>query len=194
MRVEPLPSAYQAGGFRCEAPGVPNDHIGAYLAEGTAAAHQAMGISRTYLVFEAEAPTSPTTLPMAYFTLQADAVQRDAREQLPGVAISSIPAIKVTRLGVRDDWRRRGVGGDLLKFIEVIAIDLGRVIGVRYLTLDAVADKVSWYEKQGFHRTLVEQPTAEQDLDDGDCSMWKDIGALANRAEITVGPVVTHLR
>ena len=184
-----MPPAFTAGGFRCEPP-EKQDEIGAFLADGTALDHQSRGLSRTYLAYAVD--DLEGALPVAYFTLQADAVLTDEKTQQPTDHLGSIPALKITRLGVRNDQRGRRLGSYLLSYIEMMAIRVGRVIGVRYLTLDAVADKVEWYKGEDFVETIIEQPTAEAGLATGDRSMWKDISDVANRPTISIEDIAEH--
>jgi GNAT superfamily N-acetyltransferase len=170
-----MPPGFRLGGFRCEPPDK-DDEIGAYLADGTAAHDQEVGFSRTYLVRDVEGSV------VGYYTLLADAIRLEDGEVDSAWEYRSAPCIKVARLGVRHDRRGRGIGPVLLDLITVHALELGQQIGVRYITLDAVGDKVDWYRKRGFEFTrIADQPSTEADKANGDRSMRFDLGPLQDR-------------
>jgi GNAT superfamily N-acetyltransferase len=156
-----------------------DDEIGAYLAAGDAARDQSVGYSRTYLVKENETDV------IAYFTLLADAIRLEDGEGDSKWAYKSAPAIKIARLGVRHDRRRRGIGGQMLALIKVYAFEIGERIGVRYLTLDAVGPMIDWYKNQDFEFTdIAEQPSTEADVINGDRSMRFDLGRISERPSL----------
>ncbi|MCE2900229.1 MAG: GNAT family N-acetyltransferase [Gemmatimonadetes bacterium] len=170
-----MPPGFLLGGFRCEAPDNA-DAIGAYLADGTAARDQEVGFSRPYLVRDGAGEV------IGYYTLLADAIRLEDGEVDSTWDYRSAPCIKVARLGVRYDRRGSGIGPALLELITVQALELGQQIGVCYLTLDAVGDKVDWYRKRGFEFTrIADQPSTEADKANGDRSMRYDLGPLQDR-------------
>ncbi len=174
--IEPMPPGFRLGGFRCEPDGI-EDEIGEYLADGDAARDQEVGYSRTYLVRDDAFEV------IAYFTLLADAIRLDDGEADSTWAYRSAPCIKVARLGVRIDRRRRGIGERLLQLIRVHAFEIGERIGVRYLTLDAIGPRVGWYQKQGFVFTqLADQPSTEADKANGDRGL--DLGPISARPSL----------
>jgi|APMI01.1.fsa_nt_gi GNAT superfamily N-acetyltransferase len=170
-----MPPSFQLGGFRCELEGE-DDEIGAYLASGTAAADQARGFSRSYLVKNAQDEV------IAYCTLLADAIVLERGETDTDWPYESAPCLKVARIGVRCDQRRKGLGPKLMSWIIAQAVDLGERIGIRYITLDAVASQIPWYQSLGFEfTTIAGQPSTEADKAAGDRSMKLDLGRTADR-------------
>jgi predicted GNAT family N-acyltransferase len=62
---------------------------------------------------------------------------------------SSFPAVKLGRLGVNNDYKGRGFGKMIIDFIKVHFVTNNRT-GCRFLTVDAYAKSLAFYEKQGF--------------------------------------------
>ena len=140
--VEPLPPAFDAGGFDCG-----ERDLTDYLCDGSAARDQAANVSRTYLV------KSEGQL-VGYFSILADALTLAVKERPPDCSYSSAPALKLGRMAVAKEFRRRDVGPWILKAVVGIARQMARTVGLRYVTLDALpADSlVGWYERYGFVR------------------------------------------
>jgi GNAT superfamily N-acetyltransferase len=185
-----MPPEYRSGGFRCEDSG--KDEIGQYLASGTAAHDQSVGFSRTYLVFlKSDAIqgidifSSSAPLPVAYYTLLADAIVLAKGERVPGVDYTTAPAIKIGRYGVRSDMRGKGVGKKIFRHIENEVLEIAQAVGVRFITLDSVADMIGFYKKLGFRFTEESQPATEADKAAGDRSMWYDLGNLTRRLQVS---------
>ncbi len=75
------------------------------------------------------------------------------------------------------------MGSKLFDWIVLQAIELGDRIGIRYITLDAVASQIPWYQSLGFEfTTIAGQPSTEADKAAGDRSMLYDLGRPADRA------------
>ena len=185
LEVVRLPPGDLPGGFRCKPPGQADD-LGDYLTQGDAQRDEAAGFARTYLVRrDAEF--------IAYFSLQADAIKLQPDEKVSRVPYASAPAIKLTRLGVRHDLQSNGYGSQLIALVVASALEIARVVGVRYLTLDAVADKKDWYIKKGWVENKVplsEQHTTEALKEEGECSMRRDLGPIFARPATDGSPVL----
>ena len=86
------------------------------------------------------------------------------REQVPGSArrrisnrkrcFRSYPAIKITRLGVSSGMQNMHIGSLMLDLIKHFFLTDNRT-GCRFITVDAYRTAVPFYEKNGFHQTLV---------------------------------------
>ena len=180
--IRRLPPGGIPGGFRCKAIGQADD-LGDYLTDGSAIRDEATGFARSYLVYQ-------NGELVAYFSLQADAIKLEPDEQDKKVPYESAPALKLTRIGVHFDLAGQGIGSKVLELVLATALDLSQSIGIRYLTLDSVADKVLWYEKRGFVRNrIVGQPTTEADTNSGECSMRRDLGPIHIRPVVATSPV-----
>jgi len=171
-----LPPGFSPGGFRCEPPEKADD-IGDFIVQGVAAKAEAAGWLRTYIAEDHEGQL------VGYFSLMADTISLGEGADPTAGHYKTAPAIKLARIGL--DYRQQNKG--LGKKLFYVALDqvhaVGRLVGVRYLTLDAVAEKVSLYEKLGFQATTSTQPTAENGLDPHDRSMYFDLGGTAEREE-----------
>lgn len=63
--------------------------------------------------------------------------------------IKGYPAVKICRLGVSVDAKGCGIGSSLLNFIKSYFVEDNKT-GCRFLTVDAYAAAVSFYEANGF--------------------------------------------
>ena len=66
--------------------------------------------------------------------------------------LSSYPAMLIGRLGVNKDFGKKGIGSDLIRFIQFIAINDGNWASCRYLTVDAYNNEATlkFYLTNGF--------------------------------------------
>ena len=112
-------------------------------------------ISTTYLWFY----TSTGEL-VGYVTVLADAInlQGELKEYFRQVGIfyKSLPALKIGRLCVSDDYLSRGIGTLMIEFVIVLAEKIGKDVGLRFVTTDAKRnpdprkDSIHFYKKLGF--------------------------------------------
>lgn len=88
-------------------------------------------------------------------------------------ALKSYPAVKICRLGV--DKRTKGVhmGSFLLDFIKSHFI-IDNKTGCRFLTVDAYADAIPFYQKNGFI------PLNEEDADAATRLLYFDLATIAD--------------
>lgn len=112
-------------------------------------------ISITYLWFY-----KPTNELVGYVTVLADAInlQGELKEYFrqAGIFYKSLPALKIGRLCVSDNYLGRSIGTLMIEFIIVLAEKIGKDIGLRFITTDAKRnpepkkDSVHFYKKLGF--------------------------------------------
>lgn len=114
--------------------------------------NQEMGISYTYLWFYKK-----NNELVAYITLLADAIRvhgtRLGQSFLEkGVEYKTLPALKVGRLCVHDDYRGRGIGTLTTDFAmkKLLAINENEGVGCRFLITDAKKDAIHFYKKMHF--------------------------------------------
>ena len=103
-------------------------------------------ISRTYLCYYGEAL-------VGFLTLVTDTIEVKLVEALDGVdgyQYSKYPCIKIARIAVDLDYAGRGIGRFLLLWAVGTVYRVSRVIGCRYITVDAKRESVQFYEKNGF--------------------------------------------
>lgn len=117
--------------------------------------NQNAGVSTTYLFLE---KTTKTLL--GYITLLTDAVHldQDLKEYFRKQSIDykSLPALKIGRIPVDDNYQRRGIGTRMVDFSIVVARKISSDVGCRFITLDAKKNQdiskssVHFYKKMGF--------------------------------------------
>jgi predicted GNAT family N-acyltransferase len=72
------------------------------------------------------------------------------RKEIPNPKrLSSYPAVKLGRLGVSNEYKGNGFGKMILDYLKVHFVTNNRT-GCRFLTVDAYAGSLKFYEKQGF--------------------------------------------
>lgn len=97
---------------------------------------------------------------LAYFCLLTDSISRDAvdrnlwrklRKTFPhGKHFYSYPAVKIGRLAVSNLHKGKGIGGQCLSMIKRMLIGSQHIAAMRFITVDAYADVVSFYVRNGF--------------------------------------------
>ncbi len=60
------------------------------------------------------------------------------------------PAIKIGRLGVCNSAKGQGLGKDILSYVIASAIDNNKHFACKFITVDAYAQSLIFYEKMGF--------------------------------------------
>ena len=103
-------------------------------------------ISRTYLCYYDEAL-------VGFLTLVTDTIEVKLIEALDGVdgyQYSKYPCIKIARIAVDSDYVGKGIGRFLLLWAVGTVYRVSRVVGCRYITVDAKRESVLFYEKNGF--------------------------------------------
>ncbi|MBI2654895.1 GNAT family N-acetyltransferase [Candidatus Woesearchaeota archaeon] len=117
--------------------------------------NQKKQMSITYLWF-----LKSTKELVAYVTVLADAIslQGELKEHFrqQGILYKSLPALKIGRLCVANEYLGRGIGTLMIEFILVLAQRISKEIGLRFITTDAKRnqeprkDSVHFYKKFGF--------------------------------------------
>ena len=151
IRVVLMPPGFAPGGFDCG-----EEDLTGYLCDGNAAEDGSACFSTTYLVMDGDAL-------VGYFSVLADSIRLQTKERPEGVRYSTAPAIKLGRMGVDRRYRGRNVGTWILDYVVGLARTMVREIGVRYVTLDALAKPslVGWYRRYGFVENRGEKDRKE---------------------------------
>lgn len=84
-----------------------------------------------------------------------------------------IPALKITRLCISDQFKRQKIGSLLVMFAEITAYEQQNKIGCRALLVDAKEKAVGFYASLGF--------SVLGDVEDDICLMFKDIESLRSK-------------
>lgn len=118
---------------------------------------------------------------VAFFTVSNDKIiNRDSRKRIIARKLVKLipnnkrrqtyPAVKVGRLGVHNDYKRVGIGSQILNFIKHYFTDKNKT-GCRFITVDAYNDEstLPFYLKNGFTFLTDEDKSDETRL------MWFDL-------------------
>ncbi len=134
--------------------------------------NQDKSISITYLWFY-----KPTNELIAYISVLTDAISLQGELKSffrrAGIAYKSLPALKIGRLCVSDNFLRRGLGTLMLEFAIILAEKIRKDAGLRFITTDAKRnldpnkDSLHFYKKLGFE-VLKER-------EKGTSPMYKDL-------------------
>jgi GNAT superfamily N-acetyltransferase len=114
-----------------------------------AAKHAAQLLAVTYALCLAE---NTLRTPLAFASLLNDSAMMDKRfkKKMPRVCQYSVyPAVKIGRFGVRQEAQGKNVGSDFLDLIRLLFLENNRT-GCRLVTVDAYADAVGFYQRNGF--------------------------------------------
>lgn len=73
-----------------------------------------------------------------------------------GYAYATIPALKIARLAVSSDYQHRGIGKLLVQFSAYMGMQIQKISGIAFLTLDCYEHRVSFYESMGFVKNMIQ--------------------------------------
>lgn len=111
------------------------------------------GLGRTYLVYSSGKV-------VAYFTTSFDSIRLEYLKHVKSFSkfaemrLESLPAVKIGRLAVAKELKRRGIGRIIIKYIIGMAQELGGRMGVRLLIVQSKQESMEFYEKCGFILTV----------------------------------------
>ncbi len=69
---------------------------------------------------------------------------------------SEFPAIKIGRLAVDKNYKRKKVGTTMLRYIRGLALTTAEKTGCRFLIVDSYPKSIEWYLKKGFTENLIQ--------------------------------------
>lgn len=148
--IRKLPTDEQICHFDCK-----DDDLNDFIINDAPAYRKAM-LAVTYLLEESE-----TGKVAAYFSIANDRIglldfpeKRDfnrfrKHKFVNEKRLKSYPAAKICRLAIDADYKGKGIGSYLLKFIKTYYIADDKA-GCRFLTVDAYTDAVQFYLKNDF--------------------------------------------
>jgi len=112
-------------------------------------------ISTTYLWFY-----KPTKELVGYITISTDAInlQGELKEYFrrKQILYKSLPALKIGRLCVSNDYLGRGIGTLMIEFVIILSERVSKEVGLRFITTDSKRnadpkrDSIHFYKKFGF--------------------------------------------
>jgi GNAT superfamily N-acetyltransferase len=83
--------------------------------------------------------------------VSADSIKiNDEDKKRMGVNYPAFPAIKIGRLAVHEDYKRRNVGSTLIRYTVGLALEWGEEVGVRFISVDAYRGIEKFYKKNYF--------------------------------------------
>jgi GNAT superfamily N-acetyltransferase len=99
---------------------------------------------------------------IAYFSLSSDAIRLDPEEKEsmpePKRRLGEYPAVKIGRLAVHKEFRKRGIGSFLIKAaMGKISDEIIKEIGCRFVTIDAYDQAIEFYKKLSFVQNLAKK-------------------------------------
>ncbi len=87
-----------------------------------------------------------------FYSVCADAIQLTNEEQ-GNLPYAVAPAVKIARIGIDIKMQKRGFGTFLVEHVKDVAYELSKTkLGVRFITLDAYPERITYYERLGFIR------------------------------------------
>ena len=109
--------------------------------------HQKEGLFQTYFYVDDNDNF------LGYISVSIATIERTKIEDELDISSSikySIPAIKITRLCVFDNFCNNGVGSILMTFANILAVAQQKKIGCRALIVDSKFEAVEFYKRFGF--------------------------------------------
>ena len=128
---------------------------------------------------------------LAYFSLIHDKIERQiadksiwnqlSRKNPNAKRRSSYPALKIGKLAVCNSIKEKGLGTQLINFIELLYLQ-ERHAGCRFITVDALREAEEFYRKNHFKRLVEPTP------DDATVLMFFDLMSIgiADRDNISI--------
>ena len=109
--------------------------------------HQKEGLFQTYFYVDDNENF------LGYISVSVATIERTTIEDEIDISSSikySIPAIKITRLCVFDNFCNNGVGSILMTFANILAVVQQKKIGCRALIVDSKFEAIEFYKRFGF--------------------------------------------
>ncbi len=115
-------------------------------------------LTQTYVFHETGNPTLMATVDFCNDALPRENMTTGQKRNIPFEkrGFTTFPAVKITRLGVRLEFHKCGIGSNLLTTIKRFFLDDNRT-GCRFITVDTYRDAVGFYEKNEFKRMKSDQ-------------------------------------
>lgn len=95
---------------------------------------------------------------VGYFTITLGAIQKERialTDKVDRYPYRVYPAIKLARLAVDKRYQKHGFGSELLYRFMIEAMNIVKIGSGRFISVDARADAVGFYEKFGFVPALI---------------------------------------
>lgn len=113
---------------------------------------QEKGLNTTHLFIDREIGKIA-----AYVLLCNDSIGLELKERDEmGLTYTTVPALKIARLAVANEYQGKGMGKSLIQFSAYMGRKIKELSGLAFLTLDCYEHRVSFYESVGFVRNMVQ--------------------------------------
>lgn len=109
-------------------------------------------LNTTHLLIDSNKNKLIAFISLCCDSLQLDFIERNYLE----VSYQSIPAIKIARLAVSNEYRNKGIGKLMIDYAAYMAKSINQQCGVTFITLDCYQHRVSYYEKFGFKTNNIQ--------------------------------------
>ena len=109
--------------------------------------HQKEGLFQTYFYVDDNENF------LGYISVSIATIERTTIEDEINISSSikySIPAVKITRLCVFDNFCNKGIGSILMTFANILAVVQQKKIGCRALIVDSKFEAIEFYKRFGF--------------------------------------------
>lgn len=111
---------------------------------------QEKGLNTTFLFISDEKV-------VAYLSLCNDAIQLQFEERDGmNMSYSTVPALKIARLAVSNEAQGNGLGKEGIEYTVYISQMIREYSEIAFITLDCYEHRVSYYEKFGFVKNLIQ--------------------------------------
>lgn len=100
-----------------------------------------------------------------FISLCNDSIRLDLNERdEDSVPYTNIPALKIARLAIDNKYQYNGWGDFLIKYAVSIAMEIRKLSGIKFLTVDCYEHRLSYYkEKIGFKENANQAPNRQPD-------------------------------
>ena len=148
-------------GFDCK------DHaLNNYLKRHAWTNQQKVSIGVTYVAVDQTA----VGVVLGYFTLAASAIHPSnlPEQYVRGLPAYDVPLILLARLAVDYRWTGKGLGHALIAEALKICLNVGELVGCRYVVTEAYRNSTSWHARYGFvplERNSEDKATQRMGLD-----------------------------
>ena len=141
VKAEKLSKIYDVSKFDC-GDGDLNDFI-----KNDAFIYQEKKLTTTTLFFYEENL-------IGFFSAAADSLKLNFEEKesygIHQKRLEDVPAIKIARLAVDKNYQKQSVGTNIFKWCIGYILNCSDMVAIRFITVDAYPDKVSFYQKFNF--------------------------------------------
>ncbi len=72
------------------------------------------------------------------------------------LSYATVPAVKIARLAVSNDYKHQGIGKYLIQFSAYMGRKIREISGLTFITLDCYEHRISFYESIGFVRNQIQ--------------------------------------